>query len=410
MGRLNLKEGRYEASVSVPARVAAALSGLGVASVVPLGNGDWSISGVSKVGVIHVAGWQVEIAPKVPIARLFFMMGFSSNQRFWQEHDVALGSGATLLDTIAHSFIRQAGIALSRGMHQAYETFDDAVPMIRGRLDIPAQIGRRAGLALPAQVIFDEFTVDTAENQLLLSAALRLLALPSLGTANRAAIMKMTQRFEGVTPIVPGSSLPKVHFQRLNDRYKGAVGLSRLILRDTSLEHRKGELAASGFLFDTWRIFEDFVSKALRDSLVRRGQRVEMQSSSFLDQGRQVEIRPDILVHSKGSVRAVVDAKYKSEKNGRFPHADVYQMLAYCLKFGLTEGHLVYARGEEDMKSYVIDPPDVTIHCHALNLDQTPELLLADVELLADRIAEPVTSRAELPLGTWPREHMQGGR
>jgi 5-methylcytosine-specific restriction enzyme subunit McrC len=397
MKRLDLKEGQYEASVSAPDRVAAALSRLGVASVAPLGNGNWSISGVSKVGVIHVDGWQVEIAPKVPIARLFFMMGFATHQRFWQEHDIVLGSGATLLDTIAHSFLRQAGIALARGMHQAYETFDDALPLVRGRLDIPAQIGRRAGLALPAQVIFDEYTVDTAENQLLLSAALRLLALPTLGTGNRTAIMKLTQRFEGVTPIAPGRPLPQVHFQRLNERYKGAVGLSKLILRNASLEHRRGDNTASGFLFDTWRIFEDFVSKGLRSSLARHGQRVEMQASSFLDRDGQVEIRPDILVRANGAVRAVVDAKYKSEKNGRFPHADVYQMLAYCMKFGLSEGHLVYARGEEDVKSYVIDPPAVTIYCHTLNLDQAPELLLADMVSLGDRIARPVLARAEGP-------------
>jgi 5-methylcytosine-specific restriction enzyme subunit McrC len=395
MERLSLKEGRNEESVSIPVPIAAAISGLGVADLVPLGHGDWSISGVSKVGVIHVGGWQVEIAPKVPIARLFFMMGFPRKQRFWQEHDVVLGSEVSLLDTIAHSFIRQAGIAVARGMHQAYETFDDALPMVRGRLDIPAQIGRRGGLVLPAQVIFDEYTVDTAENQLLLSAALRLLALPSLGTANRTAILKLTQRLEGVTPVAPGRSLPQVHFQRLNDRYKGAVGLSRLILGNASLEHRQGEYAASGFLFDTWRIFEDFVSEALRNSLAGRGERVEMQSRYFLDKGSEVEIRPDILVHSKGSIRAAVDAKYKSEKNGRFPHADVYQMLAYCVKFGLSEGHLVYARGEEDLKSYVIDPPGVTLHCHALNLDQTPDLLLADMDLLAAKIAEPVSARAE---------------
>lgn len=393
MERLNLKEGRNEESVSVPARVAAAVSALGVADVVPLGDGEWSITGVSKVGVLHIGGWQVEIAPKVAIARLFFMMAYSRKQTFWREHDVVLGSEGTLLDTIAHSFIRQAGIAVARGLHQAYESFDDALPMVRGRLDIPAQIGRRGGLALPAQVIFDEYTVDTAENQLLLSAALRLLALPSLGAVNRAAIMKLTQRLEGVTPIAPGRSLPQVHFQRLNDRYRGAVGLSRLILRNTSLEHRHGEYAASGFLFDTWRIFEEFVSEALRGSLARHGERVEMQSSHFLDQGSEIEIRPDILVHSKGAVRAAVDAKYKSEKNGRFPHADVYQMLAYCTKFGLSEGHLVYARGEEDVKSYVIDPPRVTIHCHALNLDQTPDLLLADMDLLAARIARPLNSR-----------------
>lgn len=395
MEHLNLNEGRNEESVSIPAPVAAAISSLGMANVVPVGNGDWSISGVSKVGVVHVGGWQVEISPKVPIARLFFLMGFASDLRFWQEPDIVLGASGGLLGTIAHSFIRQTGIALGRGLHQAYETFDDAVPMIRGRLDIPAQIGRRAGLVLPAQVIFDEYTVDTAENQLLLSAALRLLALPSLASANRIAIKKLVQRLEGVRPIVPGRSLPPVHFYRLNDRYRGALGLSRLILHNRSLEHRQGVTAASGFLFDTWRIFEDFVSKALRSALARHGEKVEMQSSSFLDRGRQVEIRPDILVHSNGRVRAVVDAKYKSERNGRFPHADVYQMLAYCLKFGLAEGHLVYARGEEDVKSYVLDPPGVTIHCHALNLDQSPDLLMADMELLAARIAEPARAKAE---------------
>lgn len=398
MERLILKEGAYESTVSLPAQVAAAISAMGVASVAPRSDGDWAISGVSKVGVIHVDGWQVEILPKIPIARLFFMMGFSSDQKIWHDHSIVLGSEASLLDSIAKSFIRQVTIALARGMHQAYETFNDALPMVRGRLDIPAQIGRRGGLVLPAQVIFDEYTVDTSENKLLLSASLRLLALPSLGAADRATILKLIQRFEGVTPLPRGGALPPVHFQRLNERYRGAVGLSRLILNNSSLEHRQGDNAASGFLFDTWRIFEDFVSAALRTNLSGNGQSVELQFPSYLDRGCQLVIKPDIVLRTDGSVTAAVDAKYKAEKNGRFPHSDVYQMLAYCLNFGLREGHLVYARGEEDVKSYVIDPPNVTIHCHALNLDQTPENLLSDVDLLAAMITAPLTVRTPVRL------------
>lgn len=392
MKRLDLKEGRNEVAVSVPESVAAAVSRLGLANLLPLGGGDWSVSDVSKVGVIHVDGWQVAIAPKIPVARLFFMIGFSSDQKFWRDEHVTIGSDVTVLDAIARSFIRQVGIAMSRGKHQAYETFGDALPVIRGRLDVPAQLGRRAGLALPAQVIFDEYTVDTAENQLLLSASLRLLALPSLSSSNRMAVKKLTQQFEGVTPIGAGRSLPSVRFHRLNIRYEGAVGLSTLILRNCSLEHRQGDYAASGFLLDTWRIFEDFVSEALRASLSRYGTgiSVELQSSSYLDRGRELIIKPDILLRSNGIVRAAIDAKYKAEKLGRYPNADVYQMLAYCIKFGLSEGHLVYARGDADVRSYVIDRPGITIYCHALNLDQPPDALMAEVDALAARIAEPI--------------------
>ncbi|WP_353611747.1 hypothetical protein [Arthrobacter sp. OY3WO11] len=127
------------------------------------------------------------------------------------------------------------------------------------------------------------------------------------------------------------------------------------------------------------QIFEDFVSEALRASLSRHGTSVGLQSSAYLDRGRELIIKPDILLRSNGIVRAAIDAKYKAEKLGRYPNADVYQMLVYCIKFGLFEGHLVYARGDADIRSYVIDSPGITIYCRSLNLDQPPDALMAEV-------------------------------
>ena len=69
---------------------------------------------------------------------------------------------------------------------------------------------------------------------------------------------------------------------------------------------------------------------------------------------------------------AVVDAKYKAEKPSGFPQADLYQLLAYCTVLGLHVGHLVYARGNEDPRVHSVVGADVSIHCHTLDLAQSP--------------------------------------
>lgn len=82
---------------------------------------------------------------------------------------------------------------------------------------------------------------------------------------------------------------------------------------------RQGDNAASGFLFDTWRLFEDFVSDSLQTSLSRRGVRVELQLSSYLDQGCQLVIKPENVVRSSGSVIADIDAKVQSREERALP-------------------------------------------------------------------------------------------
>jgi hypothetical protein len=51
---------------------------------------------------------------------------------------------------------------------------------------------------------------------------------------------------------------------------------------------------------------------------------------------------------------AVIDAKYKATKFANYPNADVYQMLAYRVRFGLDTGHLVYAKGEEEPRIHEV--------------------------------------------------------
>jgi 5-methylcytosine-specific restriction enzyme subunit McrC len=387
---LQLHESSIPERHSLPDDVATALNQLDIATVTPAGGGDWTIANIRKVGVVRVADCQIAIHPKVPVARLFFMMSYALNRDFWHDDDITISSDSEsdLVNTIAVAFLRHAARATRQGLIQGYESYEESLPMVRGRINIPAQIGRRGGMAFPAQVVFDEFTVDIAENRLLLSAARRLLHLPTLAHQTRTELRKMTQTLDGVTTLISGQPLPRVHFTRLNSRYRAALVLAEIILRNSSLEQDSGEVTATAFLFDMWKIFEDFVTTALGLNLERRGGTAKSQATGkYLDAGSKVALRPDLLWHDGDSPMAVIDAKYKATKFANYPNTDVYQMLAYCVRFGLDTGHLVYAKGEEEPQIHEVIGHTVSVHCHAIDLNQRPSALLNQMSRLAEKIA-----------------------
>jgi 5-methylcytosine-specific restriction enzyme subunit McrC len=62
-------------------------------------------------------------------------------------------------------------------------------------------------------------------------------------------------------------------------------------------------------------------------------------------------------------------------------------LLAYCTVLGLRNGHLIYAKGNGDPARHVVRRSGVEIFCHAVDLDQSPDSLLALMSGLASRIA-----------------------
>jgi 5-methylcytosine-specific restriction enzyme subunit McrC len=155
------------------------------------------------------------------------------------------------------------------------------------------------------------------------------------------------------------------------------------VLRGTALEHAPGTTAANGFLLDMPKLFEHFVTVALREALAPFGGVTRPQAKHHLDLDGLVPVVPDLVWHRDGAPAAVVDAKYKAEKPSGFPQADLYQMLAYCTVLGLPIGHLVYAKGNEEPARHVVCNAGIEIRCHALDLAQPPSTLLQQISGVA---------------------------
>lgn len=360
----------------------------------PYVSGHWSLRAGSKVGAVAVAvpggdeTITVRVAPKVSIARLFFLLGYSLDPKGgWRDGEVDVAAHRDLLPAIAHAVERQTDRALRQGLLQGYRVTEETSLVVRGRIREAEQVRRRFGATLPVEVEYDEFTTDIAENRLLRTAVERLLRLPGVPNDARRGLLHQRARLTDVTVIVRGQPLPAWQPSRLNSRYQHALHLARVVLENASVEHTPGRLRVDGFLFDMNKLFEDFVTAALRQACRGFGHSARLQDPHHLDEASAIRMKPDFVLYGpNGTPCAVVDAKYKAEKRDGFPDADLYQMLAYCTALGLREGHLVYAKGNAPHAAHTVRHAGIVIHQHALDLDQEPSMLLSDVEKVAARL------------------------
>ena len=394
---LILREGDPPRLVELRRPVADALAAAGVVQVALTDRpGWWEVTPGTQIGVVGVAGLQVVIEPKIDINRLVFLMGYARRPDFWRDDRVLLDADADLPEALADAFVRLARRALEQGLLKGYVTVDDTLAVLRGRVREADQLRRRWGRSIPLEVRYDEFTVDIAENRLLLAAVERLLRTPRVGVRHRAGLQRLRLQLADVTAPGRGGVRPSWAPSRLNARYVPALELAELVLAGRSFEQRVGDLVVSGYLFNMATIFEDFVTVALREAFRSFGGRSRLQYRTHLDEAETVPVRPDFVWSAAGVPRVVVDAKYKAEKPSGFPQADLYQLLAYCTVLGLPVGHLVYAKGFEDDREHVVRNAGVRIVAHTLDLEEPPARVLASVATLADE-----TVRAAAVPGLW---------
>lgn len=393
----------YGAPVSIPlddgAGLALASSGIVDAAPDPAAAGQWQLRAKNVVGVAAVRppgneSITVRILPKIPIARLLFLLGYVRGPKGWRTEHVRVAEERDLLPAFARLFALQAEQALRQGLIKGYQPVEETALVMRGRVRHSEQARRHHGRLVPLEIAHDEYTADIAENRLLRTAGEVLLRLPGGVPADvRSKLLRLRMRLGEIAPIPRGHSLPAWRPSRLNARYHDALRLAALVLRGTSVEHRPGEVTVNGFLFDLAKVFEDFVTIALREALAGQGGHSVLQATHHLDERDAVRMIPDFVQYAEdGTPLAVADAKYKAEKPEGFPDADLYQMLAYCTALNLPEGHLVYAKGNAPHGSHRVKHADITIHQHALDLDQPPAELLGDIRSVAERLAAGVGS------------------
>jgi 5-methylcytosine-specific restriction enzyme subunit McrC len=202
----------------------------------------------------------------------------------------------------------------------------------------------------------DDHTADAPENGPVRGAAELLLRMPEIPKPARLRLLRVRATLEEVGPARPSPSVRAPEVTRLNARYAGALALAELILRGTSLTTLGGQLESAALVLDMNKVFEDFLSTALRAALERHGGRVRFQyNARHLDKAARFTFKPDI---TRSARRPLPRGDRRQVQGARcVRHPECRRLPDTCLlrRVRTDCGHLVYAKdaGQEPLDHVV---------------------------------------------------------
>lgn len=355
--------------------------------------GRYRLTAGSVVGAFEVGELSVLIRPKLDISKLIFLACYAMDAFNLRDGErYCFEEAETLPDAMALSLAVAARRAFERGLLHGYRTEEESLYTVRGRIRMGDQIRRRFSMPFPIEVRYDEFTDDIVANRLVKAAAWQLGQMRLRSQRARDRLREVAVRLGNVSLVeFPPNDVPEVRFDRLNERYREVVMLSRLVLRRRFFEAAHGTVAAPGFHMDMNVVFQQFVTRALReafrvdDRTLRSDRGLDRGHRVSLDEDGRIGLEPDLSWWDGSRCTFVGDAKYKHIKDSA-PNADLYQLLAYVTAFDLPGGLLIYAKGEARLGSLRVRNAGKRLEIAEVDLAGDVDELLRRIDQLARRV------------------------
>lgn len=347
--------------------------------------GMYTIRATSWVGVARAPGLTIRIVPKVNDLRtVLTMFAAGSGIVDWGSDHVGYES-SDLVDGVGELLLREIHSATRRGLVHGYRDTEQRLTTIRGRLDVQ-QLATRPWDVWPAPCRYDEFTADITENRVLLAAVREVRRWPLPPHMRRQASDLVARLADVSNETAPLMAAKGIRLSPVNEHYRAALGLSRLVLEGAGLAEGSGGVVAHTFLVDMNALFEAWIGHELTTRLWP-GIEVAEQRATPLSRTRAVTMWPDLTFLRRGRVVGVADVKYKLTGSGLARTADYYQLLSYVTALGLDNGMLIYCRADgSPERSIDVVGGGQRLHTYPIDLGGSPVQLARSLDALAAAI------------------------
>ncbi len=338
------------------------------------------------------------IEPKVGIGNLWRMLAWAYDLLELASDTPVLKSVDELIESVVEVFAGQVDDLIRHGLLRGYEPRTENLLTMRGRLNVAAHLRANAVARHRLLCDYDEFTTDIVENRILRWTLHLLLRAGDWHDRVRLMVDRCERRMaEASLDPVGEREFAELSYTRLNEHYRTPLMLARLLLDMLSVTHRYGEREMLPLLLHMPSVFEKFLERALSEYLAPMSLSVIGQDTGQrLDVGGRVTLKPDVVIYRGSQPLLIVDAKYKrtgfdeeSEEDRTKAHnADIFQMMAYCVGYGVSNAVLIYpektARETIKIRQNGID---VTVHSLGIDLQPNDNRLTRRIETLCTVLA-----------------------
>lgn len=317
----------------------------------PIANGI-RVSASSWIGVVRLRDAEIRIVPKYAGGDLgvLRMLDYSSGLPALRTYDAVRTlktEGRSLVDLLGWLLAERSERLLRAGLLADYVPRSDELQVLRGRLRVMDQVRRHFGRVETLECAYEEHETDVLENQIVaraLAVARRICSDPEvLGRVGR--LLPVFDEACDASALDAAIARATLAYNRRNEHYRGSHEIAWLFLARLGVDDvfAAGRTEAFAFLLDMNQLFEDFVTRLLRDALEPAGTVVHAQRrdrsivENELTHRPYAAVIPDILLEQRSPglrVRLPVDAKYKLYDVKSLDPADVYQAFFYAYAYG----------------------------------------------------------------------------
>lgn len=250
-----------------------------------------------------------------------------------------------LIELLIKVFVRSFTNGSSKGLPLGYTSSSSEGFDLKGNFD-QSRILEWVNKPWQLPYLVDELSEDTVLNRLLYWTAVQLMYLTSSSEKLKELeiILVRLRKISRTPPNI--REVRKIKLSMQHKELEQALNIGRVLLENFELGYGKGQKLISGFLWNSDKVYERFISLICAQAAKKLQLQISKDSYEYgtvvSGNGSSLKTIPDIVFkNSKNIITSVADAKYKIYQT-RPKSEDVYQILAACHILGTHKGALLY--------------------------------------------------------------------
>lgn len=317
------------------------------------------------VGVIHFEDQTINLLPKIfcdasKEASVHDVKAINTHILWWlsycrklkfPNYQTGLGNEQSdFFEILIYLFSKYTKELLSSSIYQKYVEVESELSFVKGKIDFDSYITNNLSRGRNHKVscVFDSLEMDNNFNQCIKQVT-KLLISATKDSQNKRNLYDILFLLDEVSDVaIPADECKRILFNPMFSSFETVRDYCVLFLENSISFNYKNSLKLFAFLLPMEYVFEDFLFGFIDREIGGVNPKGQV-TGKYLDEAKNFGLKPD-LVLDLGYKKIIADAKYKmvyddSNDNKRgIAQPDLYQMLAYAVRFNITDIKLFYPK------------------------------------------------------------------